>query len=160
MRWSLDQITIRACILHPAHFTVPIFIEYIDGVRGFLETETDKDQQLSIPIVKEIRIHFLGFIRHLIASFQLDKRRTLIRKELRRNLFNLFASWSGTFGQLFGLNTRPTNSDNTCTEFEFMAIQSMLAVLCSGPYFDREMFAEEGEVLSYSIEFIGVFKAP
>ena len=124
----------------------PIFIEYIDGVRGFLETETDKDQQLSIPIVKEIRIHFLGFIRHLIASFQLDKRRTLIRKELRRNLFNLFASWSGTFGQLFGLNTRPTNSDNTCTEFEFMALQSMLAVLCSGPYFDREMFAEEGEV--------------
>ena len=124
----------------------PIFIEYIDGVRGFLETETDKDQQLSISIVKEIRIHFLGFIRNLIASFQLDKRRTLIRKELRRNLFNLFASWSGTFGQLFGLNTRPTNSDNTCTEFEFMALQSMLAVLCSGPYFDREMFAEEGEV--------------
>jgi len=120
----------------------PIFIDYIDGVRQFLELESDKD----VPIFKEIKIHFLGFIRQLVGSFPLDKRRTLIRKELRRHLFNLFAGWSGRFGQLFGMNTRPANNDNTCTEFEFSALQSMLAVLCSGPYFDHSMFAEDGEV--------------
>ena len=121
----------------------PIFIDYIDGVRQFLElTAEDKD----VPILKEIKIHFLGFLRQLVASFPLDKRRTLIRKELRRHLFNLFAGWSGRFGQLFGMNTRPANTDNTCTEFEFLALQSMLAVLCSGPYFDHSMFAEDGDV--------------
>ena len=92
-----------------------LFIDCIDGVRQFLEMETDKD----IPIFKDIKIHFLGFIKHLIASFPLDKRRTLIRKDLRRHLFNLFAGWSGRFGQLFGMKAQPANNDNTCTEFEF-----------------------------------------
>ena len=119
-----------------------LFTDYIDGIRQFLEPDTDKD----IPILKDIKIHFLGFIRHLIASFPLDKRRTLIRKDLRRNLFTLFAGWSGRFGQLFGIKTNPANSDNTCTEFEFMALQTMLAVLCSGPYFDHSMFSDNGDV--------------
>ena len=119
-----------------------IFIEYIDGVRQFLELETDKD----VPLLKDIKIHFLGFIRSLISSFPLDKRRTLIRKDLRRHLFNLFAGWSGRFGQLFGMNTKPANNDNTCTEFEFQALQTMLAVLCSGPYFDHSMFSDNGDV--------------
>merc|ERR1719150_665557 len=120
----------------------PVFIDFIDGIRQFLELETDKD----IPILKDIKIHFLGFIKHLIASFPLDKRRTLIRKDLRRHLFNLFAGWSGRFGQLFGMNTRPANNDNTCTEFEFQALQTMLSVLCSGPYFDHSMFSDNGDV--------------
>ena len=119
-----------------------VFIDFIDGIRQFLELETDKD----IPILKDIKIHFLGFIKHLIASFPLDKRRTLIRKDLRRHLFNLFAGWSGRFGQLFGMNTRPANNDNTCTEFEFQALQTMLSVLCSGPYFDHSMFSDNGDV--------------
>ena len=82
-----------------------------------------------------------------MLSFPLDKRRTLIRKELRKNLFNLFAGWAGRFGQIFGFNTRPANGPNgSCTEFEFSALQAMLAVLCSGPSFDLSKFAEEGEV--------------
>jgi hypothetical protein len=100
-----------------------------------------------------------GFIQELVLSFPLDKRRTLIRKELRKNLFNLFAGWAGRFGQIFGFNTRPTalgstsyssnnnnNNNTTCTEFEFSALQAMLAVLCSGPNFDSTKFAEDGEV--------------
>jgi hypothetical protein len=59
-----------------------------------------------------------------VLSFPLDKRRTLIRKELRKNLFNLFAGWAGRFGQIFGFNTRPANGPNgPCTEFEFSALQ-------------------------------------
>ena len=92
-------------------------------------------------------ILFQGFIQELVLSFPLDKRRTLIRKELRKNLFNLFAGWAGRFGQIFGFNTRPANGPNgSCTEFEFSALQAMLAVLCSGPSFDLSKFAEEGEV--------------
>jgi hypothetical protein len=98
-----------------------------------------------------------GFIQELVLSFPLDKRRTLIRKELRKNLFNLFAGWAGRFGQIFGFNTRPTalgstsyssssSNNTTCTEFEFSALQAMLAVLCSGPNFDSTKFAEDGEV--------------
>merc|ERR1719422_571067 len=121
-----------------------LFIDYIDGVRQFLEIpESDKE----VPILKDIKIHFLGFIKHLIASFPLDKRRTLIRKDLRRHLFNLFAGWSGRFGQLFGMaNAKPANNDSTCTEFEFQALQTMLSVLCSGPYFDHSMFSDNGDV--------------
>ena len=83
-------------------------------------------------------ILFQGFIQELVLSFPLDKRRTLIRKELRKNLFNLFAGWAGRFGQIFGFNTRPANGPNgSCTEFEFSALQAMLAVLCSGPSLQR-----------------------
>ena len=70
----------------------PIFIQYISGTRELLETESEKDQLM---IIKDIKNHFIGFIKELVSSFPLDKRRTLIRKELRRNLFNLFASWAG-----------------------------------------------------------------
>ena len=122
----------------------PIFIEYISGVRDLLEAESDKDSAL---IIKDIKAHFIGFIKGLVDSFPLDKRRTLIRKEPRRNLFNLFAGWSGRFGQIFGLSSRTASTtDNTCTEFEFSALQAMLSVLCSGPCFDLNMFAEDGEV--------------
>jgi len=120
----------------------PTFTDYIDGVRLYLEVETEKD----VPILNEIKIHFASFIRHLVSSFPLDRRMTLIRKELRKNLFNLFGSWAGKFGQLFGLNTRPVSSDNSCTEFEFSALQSMLSVLCSGPCFNSAAFDQDGDV--------------
>ena len=121
----------------------PIFIEYISGVRDLLDTESDKDSTI---IIKDIKVHFIAFIKELVSSFPLDKRKTLIRKELRKNLFYLFAGWSGRFGQLFGVNSRTSYPENTCTEFEFSALQAMLAVLCIGPCFEQNMFAEDGEV--------------
>ena len=89
----------------------PIFIEYISGARELLETESEKD---SAVIIKDIKIHFIGFIKELVSSFPLDKRRTLIRKELRRLLFNLFASWAGRYviviKKRFNLNSIGINS--------------------------------------------------
>ena len=120
-----------------------IFIECISGVRDLLEIDVDKD---STGTIKDIKVHFIGFIVELTGSFVLEKRSTLIPKKLRQQLFNLFAGWSGRFGQLFGLNTRASSGENMCTEFEFSALQAMLAVLCSGPCFDHNMFAEDGDV--------------
>ena len=40
------------------------FVEYIDGTRLYLESDGDKDPQT----LREIRIHFSEFIRHLIRN--------------------------------------------------------------------------------------------
>ena len=40
------------------------FVEYIEGMRLFLESESDKDS----PTLMEIRLHFSGFIARLIRS--------------------------------------------------------------------------------------------
>ena len=87
-----------------------LFSDYIDGVRHFLENpESDKE----VLILKDIKIHFLGFIKYLIASFPLGKRRTLIRKALRRHLFNLFAGWSGRFILIMAATSRPNTRSTT-----------------------------------------------
>ena len=40
------------------------FVEYIDGVRHYLETEADKESE---PL-QQIRLHFTDFVRHLIRN--------------------------------------------------------------------------------------------
>ena len=40
----------------------PVFAEYIDGARQYLESEMDKDPQM----LHDIRLHFTEFIRQLI----------------------------------------------------------------------------------------------
>ena len=41
-----------------------IFVEYIEGMRLFLESESDKDS----PTLQEIRLHYAGFVHRLIRS--------------------------------------------------------------------------------------------
>lgn len=43
----------------------PTFVEYIEGARLYLETETDKDNAS----IREVKIHFCDFIRIMIKSF-------------------------------------------------------------------------------------------
>lgn len=117
------------------------FVEYIDGARLYLETENDKD----VPsIVQEIKQHFCGFIHKLIKSFSLENRHNLLGCDLRRNLFYLFASWSGKYGSHFGIGDRKTVKEDPCSDFEFSALQAMSAVLCCGPCFDPQGISEEG----------------
>ena len=40
------------------------FVEYIDGVRIYLEGESNGD----LPILQDIRLHFSKFVRHLICN--------------------------------------------------------------------------------------------
>lgn len=43
----------------------PTFVEYIEGARLYLETETDKDNSS----IREVKKHFCDFIRIMIKSF-------------------------------------------------------------------------------------------
>ncbi|XP_061497147.1 protein furry isoform X4 [Anopheles gambiae] len=71
----------------------PTFVEYIDGARLYLETETDGKDSSSM---REVKTHFCDFIRKMIKNFSLESCGTLLSRELKRNLVNLFVGWSGT----------------------------------------------------------------
>ncbi|XP_044733095.1 protein furry isoform X3 [Chrysoperla carnea] len=70
------------------------FVEYMDGARLFLESEPDKETS----IVKEITLHFCNFIRKMIKSFSLETCTTLLKRDLKRNLFTLFTTWAEPYG--------------------------------------------------------------
>ncbi|XP_049542885.1 protein furry isoform X2 [Anopheles darlingi] len=70
----------------------PTFVEYIDGARLYLETEADKDSSS----MREVKTHFCDFIRKMIKNFSLESCATLLSRELKRNLVNLFVTWSGS----------------------------------------------------------------
>ena len=55
-----------------------IFVDYIEGMRLFLESEGDKDS----PTLQEIRLHYAGFIHRLIRSIS--------RKDFNINLLPEF----------------------------------------------------------------------
>ena len=40
------------------------FVEYIDGARIYLESESNGD----LPILQEMRLHYSRFVRHLICN--------------------------------------------------------------------------------------------
>ena len=51
-----------------------------DGSGGGSSSSSSSKDASGGVVVKDIKIHFIGFIRELVGSFPLDKRRTLIRK--------------------------------------------------------------------------------
>eukprot|EP00058_Branchiostoma_floridae_P025945 XP_002611435.1 hypothetical protein BRAFLDRAFT_63933 [Branchiostoma floridae] len=81
-----------------SNMLVPLFVEYMDGMRMFLESEGDKDS----PTLQDIRLHFSGFVHKMIRSIPVDQRRPLLTQELRYSLFFLLANWCGRFGVTFG----------------------------------------------------------
>ncbi|KAK9739122.1 Cell morphogenesis N-terminal [Popillia japonica] len=114
----------------------PTFLEYMDGARLYLESELDKHTNS----VKEITLHFCSFITKMIKSFSLETCQTLLKRDLRKNLFLLFATWSGKYGVPFAPITSPDSdqSHKKCTELQFSALQAMSALLCCGPCIDPE----------------------
>ncbi|XP_078684764.1 protein furry homolog-like isoform X1 [Branchiostoma floridae x Branchiostoma belcheri] len=81
-----------------SNMLVPLFVEYMDGMRMFLESEGDKDS----PTLQDIRLHFSGFVHKMIRSIPVEKRHPLLTQELRYSLFFLLANWCGRFGVTFG----------------------------------------------------------
>lgn len=70
-----------------------------------------------------------------------------MKKNLRRNLFYLFAGWSGKFGHPFESSHHMKGSvSEQPTDFELSALESMISVLCCGPCFD-DLDLIEGESL-------------
>ncbi|KAH7962694.1 hypothetical protein HPB52_017528 [Rhipicephalus sanguineus] len=125
---------VSSCILDRDAGTLNTsFVEYIDGARLFLESENDKD----VPeIVQEIKLHFCNFVHKLIKSFSLENHTHLLGHDLRRNLFYLFATWSGNLGVPFGVVEKRNSADESLTELESSALQATSSVLCCGPCMD------------------------
>lgn len=57
---------ISSCVIERETMSLhPTFVEYIEGARLYLETETDKDNSS----IREVKKHFCDFIRIMIKSF-------------------------------------------------------------------------------------------
>ncbi|XP_046667613.1 protein furry isoform X2 [Homalodisca vitripennis] len=143
---------VSSCVLERDSQSLhPTIVEYVDGARLCLEAEPDKEA------LKDIKIHFCNFIRKMLKSFPLETYQTLLKRDLRRNLFVLFAGWSGSFGRSLASaltgSAGPSSTVPATTapeppaeeeEQQFCALQAMSAVLCCGPCFEPSALAEEG----------------
>ncbi|PNF32070.1 hypothetical protein B7P43_G05723 [Cryptotermes secundus] len=119
----------------------PTFVEYIDGARLYLENEADKE----VSAIRDIKLHFCNFIRKMIKSFSLETCVTLLKRDVRRNLFTVFAGWSGRFGRPLGHPISALEADERpCSELQLSALQAMSALLCCGPCFNPQGLAEDG----------------
>ena len=126
-------------------FLASTFTDYIDGARLYLETpEVNTSTSDS---VKEIKGHFAIFIRQLIGSFSLEQRRNLLKKDLRRNLFYLFASWAGKYGHPF--SSKNDQNSVEINDFEFDSLRAMISVLCCGSCFDEAIIMEDGTLYNF-----------
>ena len=103
-------------------FLASTFTDYIEGAKLYLEAP--ELQATNTDSVKEIKSYFSSFIRQLVGSFSLEQRRNLLKKDLRKNLCYLLASWAGKYGQPFVKSSSTTppvvnSSDPNPTDFEF-----------------------------------------
>ncbi|KAL3879804.1 hypothetical protein ACJMK2_032086 [Sinanodonta woodiana] len=121
------------------------FVEYIDGARLYLESESDRD----LPILQDIRIHFSRFIRNLIYYTPVEYKKTLLSRELRYSLFDLFASWSGKFSHTSSALDKRLTKDDNCTELELSAVRAMSAVVTCGPVFDSNGLNDDGYIYNW-----------
>ncbi|XP_033097375.1 protein furry homolog [Anneissia japonica] len=123
-----------------------IFVEYIDGMRLFLESEGDKDS----PTLQEIRLHFSGFIHKLIRSMPVENRANLLRKEAKYSIFFLCGSWCRKLGVTYGaVDRNPVYKDEQMSHLEMESLQAMSALLVCGEVFDQNALYQEGYLYSW-----------
>ncbi|KAJ8924572.1 hypothetical protein NQ315_000721 [Exocentrus adspersus] len=112
----------------------PLIVEYIEGIRYYLENEPDKNSSS----VRDLTLHFCYFIRKMIKNFSLETCRSLLKRDLRRNLFTLFTNWVGKYGLPGNKSPLPEGdtSNKKHMELQFTSLQAMSSLLCCGPCFD------------------------
>ena len=165
--------------------------EYIDGIRLYLESEAEKEKVSDSGwssssnnssatgghghggYMIDIKLSYCHFICSLIKSFPIEQRGSKLSRDLRQNLFILFASWNGKYGQMF---LRPqtyhqllssasmTTTSNSIglnpldfvglTELEFWSIKSMSTVLCAGSLFDQKNLLDGSSLYYWLISLL------
>ncbi|KAG5899998.1 hypothetical protein JTB14_009085 [Gonioctena quinquepunctata] len=125
---------ISSCVLdRDSQSLIPLLVEFIDGVRYYLENEPDKNSSS----VRDLTLHFCYFIRKMIKSFSLEGCRSLLKRDLRRNLFSLFTNWAGKYGIPNNKMTLEGDMANKKhLELQYTSLQAMSSLLCCGPCFD------------------------
>lgn len=132
---------VSSCVLERDTMSLhPTFVDYMDGARLYLEAEVDKDNTS----MREVKVHFCDFIRIMIKNFSrksnelnilisliqyqtfftanlVEVCNTLLSRDLKRNLFNLFASWSGQYAKPLGISA--TSLINEDEKLQFCALQ-------------------------------------
>ncbi|XP_063955306.1 protein furry homolog [Lytechinus pictus] len=122
------------------------FIDYIEGMRLFLESESDKDS----PTLMEIRLHFSGFIGRLIRSVPAEHRANLLPRDVRYSVFFLCGAWCRKLGVVYGAVDRtPSYQDENFSDLEIEALQAMAALLVCGEVFDTNALAQEGYLYTW-----------
>lgn len=72
---------------------------------------------------------------------------TLLKRDLRRNLFTLFASWAGPYGRPITNSSLTHEDERMSSELQLFALQAMSGLLCCGPCFNPQSLSEEGAIL-------------
>ncbi|XP_030386037.1 protein furry isoform X4 [Scaptodrosophila lebanonensis] len=136
---------VSTCVLERDTMSLhPTFVEYIEGAMAYLVAETDKDN-LSI---REVKAHFCNFIRKMIKNFSLEACATLLTRDLKRNLFNLFATWCGSFSKPLCITSQIGQTVEE-EKLQFSALQAMSALLCCGHIFYTPHLQDEGIIYKW-----------
>ena len=71
------------CVIEKDGCLTKTFVEYIEGARMYLESESNGD----LPILQEMRLHYSRFVRHLICNTPGTAHRAhdVISKTMRRH---------------------------------------------------------------------------
>ncbi|XP_072390599.1 protein furry isoform X1 [Diabrotica undecimpunctata] len=148
-----ETFGISGCVVdRDSQSLIPILVEFIDGVRYYLENEPDKNSTT----VKDLTLHFGYFLRKMINNFTLETRRSLLKRDLRRNLFTLFGNWAGKYGFPTGkVNSEGDMNNKKHVELQLISLQAMSYLLCCGPCFDS--LTEES---SYYLWIDGLLNSP
>ncbi|BFF97919.1 protein furry [Drosophila madeirensis] len=136
---------VSTCVLERDTMSLhPTFVEYIEGAMAYLMAETDKDN-LSI---REVKAHFCNFIRKMIKNFSLESCATLLSRDLKRNLFNLFATWCGSFSKPLSITSQIGQTLEE-EKLQFSALQAMSALLCCGHIFYAPHLQDDGIIYKW-----------
>lgn len=86
-------------------------------------------------------------------SISVEASATLLSRDLKRNLFNLFSSWSGPFAKPLRQNNSGSSGGSSTNveeeKLQFCALQAQSAILSCGPFFDGHYLAEDGILYSW-----------
>uniref|UniRef100_A0A5S6QGF4 Protein furry-like protein-like n=1 Tax=Trichuris muris TaxID=70415 RepID=A0A5S6QGF4_TRIMR len=115
----------------------PFLRDFIENSRCYLEADHDVDTQMGCAL----HLHFAKMVSLLIRSFPIEKRLNLMSNDLRKNLFYLFASWSGRLGLV--LDKRHLRDKDFLNSQESFAVMAMCSVLTCGHVFDPHAISDE-----------------
>uniref|UniRef100_A0A1A9ZKK6 Nuclear condensin complex subunit 3 C-terminal domain-containing protein n=1 Tax=Glossina pallidipes TaxID=7398 RepID=A0A1A9ZKK6_GLOPL len=115
---------VHTCVLERDTMSLhPTFVEYIEGAMQYLISETDKDNIM-------------------------ESCATLLTRDLKRNLFNLFATWCGLFSKPLGITSQIGQTPEE-EKLQFSALQAMSALLCCGHVFYTPYLSDDGIIYKW-----------
>uniref|UniRef100_A0A915J268 Cell morphogenesis central region domain-containing protein n=1 Tax=Romanomermis culicivorax TaxID=13658 RepID=A0A915J268_ROMCU len=138
-RHTISSPQCRSCVDPNTGQLKQVLLDFIENARLYLEADHDRDQQTS----SALHLHFAKFVASLVLGFATEKRVNLIPNELRKNLFYLFASWSGRLGLVLDKSRQSRGERDCLSSDEYFAVAGMCAILTCGPVFDSNAISDE-----------------